>query len=155
MPLTTASASTTANTLSTVNLLRISGHSNALSRGFGSASPDVSISMCSGRYLPFISFCIVGTKSSATVQQIQPLANSRMFSSGQVSSEHCLTISPSTPRSPNSFIITANLFDLFLIIKLRINVVLPAPKKPVSIVTGIFSRLLIFNYLIIFWWHSC
>ena len=49
-----------------------------------------------------------GTKSSATVQQRQPLASSTMFSSGHAASPQPLRISPSMPTSPNSFTITAN-----------------------------------------------
>jgi len=45
---------------------------------------------------------IVGIKSSATVQQIQPFASSTMFSAGQVVDRAGFRISPSTTRVPNS-----------------------------------------------------
>ena len=48
-----------------------------------------------------------GTKSSATVQQMQPLASSTMFSSGQVSMPQPFRISPSMPTSPNSLTMMA------------------------------------------------
>ena len=47
-PSRTAAASTTATTPSTVTRVRISGHLNAFNSGFGRASPEVSITMCSG-----------------------------------------------------------------------------------------------------------
>ena len=49
-----------------------------------------------------------GTKSSATVQQMQPLASSMMLSSGQVSTPQPCRMSPSTPTSPNSLMISAS-----------------------------------------------
>ena len=44
-------------------------------------------------------------KSSATVQQMQPLASSMILSSGQASTPQPFRISPSTPTSPNSLMI--------------------------------------------------
>ena len=89
-PSATAAASTTATTPSTVRRERISGQSNALTSGFGSARPEVSMTMWSGRGSRASSASIAGAKSSATVQQMQPLASSTIFSSGQVSTPQAL-----------------------------------------------------------------
>ncbi len=63
---------------------RSSGHSNAFNKGLGSASPDVSIRMWSGGLRRASNLAIVGAKSSATVQQMQPLVSSTMASSGAI-----------------------------------------------------------------------
>ena len=52
-PSATAAASTTAITPSTVSRARISGQSNAFTSGFGSARPEVSMTMCSSRSARF------------------------------------------------------------------------------------------------------
>ena len=119
---------------------RIAGHSNALSRGLGSARPEVSIRIWSGSGSSCISASIVGMKSSATVQQIQPLASSTIFSSGQLGIAQLFRISPSTPTSPNSFTITANRLSVLDCISWLIRVVFPEPRKPVITVTGSFVR---------------
>ena len=116
-PDATASISARAITPSTVIRERISGQSKALRRGFGSAKPEVSIKICSGLGLSSIRASIVGIKSSATVQQMQPFASSIMFSAGQSGIAQLFNISPSTPTSPNSLTITANLLPFGL----RIN----------------------------------
>ena len=106
-PSRTAAASTTATTPSTVTRVRISGQLNALTSGLGRASPEVSITMCSGGGTRASRRCMVGTKSSATVQQMQPLASSTMSSSAQVASPQPSSSSRSTPISPNSLMISA------------------------------------------------
>ena len=83
---------------------------------------------------------MVGMKSSATVQQMQPLASSMMFSAGQSGMAQDFKISPSTPTSPNSLTTTARRLPWGFCIRWRINVVLPAPRKPVMTVTGSFDR---------------
>jgi hypothetical protein len=50
---------------------------------------------------------MVGTKSSATVQQMQPLASSMMSSSAHASRPQPLSRLPSTPTSPNSLTMSA------------------------------------------------
>src|SRR5207248_7786578 len=74
------------------------------------------------------------------VQQMQPLASSTMFSTGQLSSAHDLRMSPSTPTKPNSLTRMANRLPLGFCMRWRIKVVLPAPRNPVITVTGIFAR---------------
>src|SRR5699024_1778225 len=67
------------------------------------------------------------TKSSCKQEQnIDPLFNSTS------SIPSFLIISPSTPTLPNSFIITATLLSCKSFNTFVRNVVLPAPKKPVS-----------------------
>src|SRR6202000_797227 len=74
-----------------------------------------------------------------TVQQMQPLASSTMFSSGQLASAQDFKISPSTPSLPNSLTSTASFRPLALVMRCRISVVLPEPRKPVMTVTGILA----------------
>ena len=106
----------------------------------GRASPDVSIRIWSGRGSSASRRSTVGMKSSATVQQMQPLASSTMFSAGQSGMAQDCRMSPSTPRVPNSLTTTANRRPPALRIRWLISVVLPAPRKPVMIVTGTFDR---------------
>ena len=74
------------------------------------------------------------TRSPRTVQQMHPL-----FISTICSSLSFTRMSLSMPVSPNSFSITAILSPCCSVrMRLR-RVVLPAPRKPVSIVTGIRS----------------
>src|SRR6185437_4500482 len=82
---------------------------------------------------------MVGTKSSATVQHRQPLVSSTMASSGQFSSAQPFRMSPSMPRSPNSLTRMASRRPCGFCMRWRTRVVLPAPRKPVMMVTGIFS----------------
>src|SRR5690606_35657529 len=77
-----------------------------------------------------------GTKSSATVQQMQPLASSTIFSSGQDSTAQPLRMSPSTPTSPNSLTMSARRLSSTFWRMWRISVVLPAPRNPVTTVQG-------------------
>ena len=63
-----------------------------------------------------------------------------MFSSGQASLPQPLRISPSMPTSPNSLTMTARRRPCALAMTWRISVVLPAPRKPVTIVQGMRAR---------------
>src|SRR5271157_5482320 len=82
-----------------------------------------------------------GAKSSATVQQMQPLASSMIAPSGQAASAQPLTRSPSTPTSPNSLMMSARRRPPAFAIRWRMSVVLPAPRKPVTIVTGVLASI--------------
>ena len=130
-------------TPSTVILDRMSGQSKAFSNGFGNASPLVSITMWSGRGSKAIKASMVGMKSSATVQQMHPLASSMMFSAGQSGMAQLFKISPSTPTSPNSLTTIANRLPPGFCINSRIKVVFPEPRKPVTTVTGNLARSVI------------
>ena len=79
---------------------------------------------------------MLGRKSSATVQQIQPLASSMISSALQLSAPHSCNMSPSMPISPNSLTIKARRLPLACMIMSRMSVVLPDPKKPVITVAG-------------------
>ncbi|VVT08555.1 hypothetical protein RV134_260041 [Roseovarius sp. EC-HK134] len=81
----------------------------------------------------------MGMKSSATVQQMQPFDNSITSSSEQVSIPQPLRMSPSTPRSPNSLMMSAMRLPPAFSSICRINVVLPAPRNPVTTVAGILA----------------
>ena len=83
-----------------------------------------------------MSACMVGTKSSATVQQRQPLASSTIFSSGQLSMPQPRKVSPSMPTLPNSLTMMASRLPLAFSKRWRTSVVLPAPRKPVMMVAG-------------------
>src|SRR3954470_18980262 len=136
-PAAAAGPSTTAITPSTVTRVRTSGQLKARMSGFGKASPLVSITMCSGGLGRSSKALMVGRKSSATVQQMQPLASSTMFSSGQSSMPQPLTSSPSTPSSPNSLMISAMRRPRALRSRFWIRLVFPAPRKPVTMVAGV------------------
>ena len=125
-----------AMTPSTVARVRIFGHWNAFTSGLGRARPDVSMMMWSGGTSRSSSFCMVGRKSSATVQQMQPLASSMMSSSGQASSPQPFTSDPSTPTSPNSLMMRASRRPPVFSMRWRISVVFPAPRNPVMTVAG-------------------
>ena len=79
---------------------------------------------------------MVGRKSSATVQQMQPFASSRTSSSSQPSMPQPLTISASIPMSPNSLMTRARRRPLAWARRWRMRLVLPAPRKPVITVAG-------------------
>mmetsp|Transcript_66250 Transcript_66250/g.132929 ORF Transcript_66250/g.132929 Transcript_66250/m.132929 type:complete len:234 (+) Transcript_66250:540-1241(+) len=109
--------------------------------GAGSASPVVSI-MTPSRRFPVLSefltiFLRPAMRSPLTVQQMQPLFISTMFSAvvmGPASSN-----SSSIPTSPNSFSITAMRLP-WCSLRIRFSrVVLPLPRKPVITVTGTLS----------------
>src|SRR6202022_4565834 len=100
--------------------------------GAGSASPVVSTMMASNLPLRFIRPSRMRTRSPRTVQHMQPLFISNTSSSAPI------TRSLSMPVSPNSLTMTAYLLPWFSDrMRLR-RVVLPAPRYPVSTVTGIF-----------------
>ncbi len=140
-PSASAAPSTTATTPSTVTRLLIAGQWKACTSGLGSARPEVSMRMWSTLGERARMASRAGTKSSATVQQMQPLASSTMFSSGQVSMPQPLRISPSMPTSPNSLTITASRLPLAVSSTWRISVVFPEPRKPVTMVQGTRERL--------------
>ena len=86
---------------------------------------------------------IAGRKSSATVQQRQPLASSTISSSGQAS----------TPQLRKNLAVDADVAELVddqreapalasAQTRWRISVVLPAPRKPVTMVAGILPLML-------------
>src|SRR6185503_12925540 len=79
---------------------------------------------------------MVGMKSSATVQQMQPLVSSTISPGAQAFAAHSSTNPPSNPASPNSLTMTAMRRPSACVSSERSNVVLPAPRKPVSTVTG-------------------
>ena len=139
-PAATAGPSTTAITPSTVTRERIAGQLNAVTSGFGRARPEVSIRMCSGGFGRSRSFVRAGTKSSATVQQMQPLGSSTMSSSVQPLMPQPSMNEPSKPISPNSLTSTARRRPSAFCRRLRTSVVLPAPRKPVTMVQGILVR---------------
>src|SRR5271166_1525163 len=140
-PSATAAASTTATTPSTVSFVRRSGQSKALTSGFGKARPDVSMTMWSGLGSRASSALTAGAKSSATVQQMQPLASSMIASRGQASSAQPLSRSPSIPTSPNSLTMSASRRPPAWRRMWRMRVVLPAPRKPVTMVTGVLASI--------------
>src|SRR5579859_4833234 len=80
---------------------------------------------------------MVGRKSSATVQQMQPLASSTMSSARQVSSAQPFSKSPSKPSSPNSLTFMVRRLPVRFAIIWRIWVLLSAPRNPVTMVAGI------------------
>ena len=141
-PAATAAPSTTAITPSTVTREAISGQLKAFTSGLGSARPEVSMTMCSGGDGRSSRLFSAGTKSSATVQHRQPLASSTMASSGQLSTPQLFRISPSMPTSPNSLTITASRRPPAFSSTCRTSVVLPAPRKPVTIVQGTLATLM-------------
>ena len=116
---------------------RIWGHWNAFNSGSGKARPLVSITMPSRRSWCCSTNSIVGRKSSCTVQQRQPLASSTTGAGCPSSSQapQDLNSEPSIPTSPNSFTNTAKRRPLWRS-NWRNRVVLPAPRKPVTTVTG-------------------
>mmetsp|Transcript_56664 Transcript_56664/g.172496 ORF Transcript_56664/g.172496 Transcript_56664/m.172496 type:complete len:299 (-) Transcript_56664:340-1236(-) len=115
---------------------------NVCATGAGSARPVVSIRTASMGLPVLLEFLTIllrpAMRSPRTVQQMQPLFISMMFSSvvmGPASSR-----ASSMPTSPNSFSITAMRLPWFSLRMRFISVVLPLPRKPVITVTGIFSN---------------
>ena len=82
------------------------------------------------------SLSMVGMKSSATVQQMQPLVSSTISPGAQAFAAHSSTSPPSKPASPNSLTITAMRRPSACVSSERSSVVLPAPRNPVRTVTG-------------------
>ena len=104
------------------------------------------MTMCSGGGFNAMSSSIAGKKSSATVQQMQPLASSMIAPLFNPSSSHpsmpqLRRTSPSTPTSPNSLMSRASRRPFAVATRCRISVVFPAPRKPVTMVAGIFARV--------------
>ena len=95
------------------------------------------MTMWSGSGSSASSLSIAGKKSSATVQQMQPLASSMIVSAAQAGSPQPFSMSASMPMSPNSLMMRARRRPLAFCRRWRIRVVLPAPRKPVTIVAGI------------------
>ena len=79
---------------------------------------------------------MAGRKSSATVQQMQPLASSITSSSAQSAMPQPPSSALSTPRSPNSLIKRASRLPPACSTRWRTRLVLPAPRKPVTMVAG-------------------
>mmetsp|Transcript_51907 Transcript_51907/g.105689 ORF Transcript_51907/g.105689 Transcript_51907/m.105689 type:complete len:312 (-) Transcript_51907:6-941(-) len=130
-------ASTRVRTASTrACALTLSSMKNVWITGAGSAIPVVSIRMASSLVLRFRILFKILIRSPLTVQQMQPLFISKISS---WVSKRCFTRESSMPTSPNSFSITATLRPWFCVRMWLSNVVLPAPRKPVSTVTGILS----------------
>src|SRR3954454_7400073 len=135
-PSDSANASTTVTTPSTVARVRTAGQSNAFKSGWGSARPEVSMTMASSERSRASNLSMVGMKSSATVQQMQPLVSSTISPGAQAFAAHSSTSPPSNPASPNSLTITAMRRPSACVSSERSSVVLPAPRNPVSTVTG-------------------
>src|SRR3954454_24268849 len=135
-PSDSANASTTVTTPSTVARVRTAGQSNAFKSGWGSARPEFSMTMASSGRSRASNLSIVGMKSSATVQQMQPLVSSTISPGAQAFAAHSSTSPPSNPASPNSLTNTAMRRPSACVSSERSNVVLPAPRNPVSTVTG-------------------
>src|SRR5688572_11306171 len=135
-PSDSANASTTVTTPSTVARVRTAGQSNAFKSGCGKARPEVSMTIASSGRSRASNLSMVGMKSSATVQHIQPLVSSTMSPGAQAFAAHSSTSPPSNPASPNSLTITAMRRPSACVSSERSNVVLPAPRNPVSTVTG-------------------
>src|SRR5258708_7747373 len=117
------------------------GQLNAWTSGFGNARPDVSMMMCSGGSGRSSSASMAGKKSSATVQQMQPLASSLIASASQASRPQPSISERSMPRSPNSLMMKPRRLPLACSISRRIRLVLPAPRKPVITVAGILRAI--------------
>ena len=89
--------------------------------------------IASKRSVRFISPPRMRMRSPRTVQQMQPLFISNTSSSAFT------TRSLSIPDSPNSLTMTAYFFPCRSVRMRFRSVVLPAPRKPVNTVTGIYS----------------
>src|SRR5262245_33342851 len=99
----------------------------------GSATPLASSRMYSGRSVRVITCVTAATKSSRMLQQTQPLARLMTFPSLSTPT----TSSASMLIEPKSFTNTATRRP-WLPLRMRLSsVVLPAPRKPVSTVSGI------------------
>ena len=109
---------------------------NVCATGPGSARPVVSMTTRSKSSSPLRFFsasnCKVSRRSSRIEQQMQPLFIWMMFSCVSLT-----RISLSIFSSPNSFSMTAILCPCASVSTRLSNVVLPAPRKPVRMVTGI------------------
>src|SRR5262249_50520708 len=127
-------ASATVTTASSLVFLpTFSSTKKVCATGAGSASPVVSTMMPSNLPLRRMRPSMIRMRSPRTVQQTQPLFISNTSSSAPTTS------SLSMPISPNSFTMTANLRPCGSDRMRLSRVVLPAPRYPVSTVTGILS----------------
>ena len=106
-PSATAAASTTAMTPSTVSLARSSGQSNALTSGFGNARPEVSMMMCSGWARARAAPRSPERNRRRRCSRCSRWPVRRCSPAGRRSSPQRFRISPSTPTSPNSLMISA------------------------------------------------
>ncbi len=127
----TCFASTTVTIASSLVFARTSASTKKVcATGAGFAKPVVSTRMASKPPLRFIKPSMMRIRSPRTVQQTQPLFISKTSSSASTIK------SLSIPISPNSFTMTAYFLPCCSV-RIRFNrVVLPAPRKPVSTVTG-------------------
>ncbi|MCY1233990.1 hypothetical protein D9M72_465570 [compost metagenome] len=148
-----AGPSTTVTTESTVKMFAMSGHWKACTSGLGSARPEVSMSTASIWSRRSASCSITGRNSSCTVQQTQPLASSysapsRSLPSSSQPMPQPRRMSPSMPSSPNSLTTTAMRRPSALPRMWRSSVVLPLPRKPVTMVTGILALLCVMEWML-------
>mmetsp|Transcript_74137 Transcript_74137/g.194434 ORF Transcript_74137/g.194434 Transcript_74137/m.194434 type:complete len:340 (-) Transcript_74137:171-1190(-) len=112
--------------------------------GDGSASPVVSIITASSGFPFFCAFFTIflrpAMRSPRTVQQMQPLFISMMFSSVTpvlTPPPSLMMRASSMPTSPNSFSMMAIFLPWFTSRMWFSRVVLPAPRKPVMMVVGV------------------
>mmetsp|Transcript_2448 Transcript_2448/g.5613 ORF Transcript_2448/g.5613 Transcript_2448/m.5613 type:complete len:256 (-) Transcript_2448:54-821(-) len=99
--------------------------------GAGSAMPVVSMMIASNSSLRARSFLTTTAKSLRTVQQMQPLSISIIWPS-----TFSLMRASSMPTSPNSFSMTANFLPCMAVRMCLVKVLLPDPRNPVRMVTG-------------------
>ena len=102
----------------------------ALARGRGSARPVVSMMTRSKFLLLAKREVMAWTVSPMAAQQIAPPLSSMRPVLAPSSND------PSRPMSPNSLTMTANFWSTFSLSRRLRRVVLPAPRKPVKMVTG-------------------
>mmetsp|Transcript_17045 Transcript_17045/g.37532 ORF Transcript_17045/g.37532 Transcript_17045/m.37532 type:complete len:287 (-) Transcript_17045:1-861(-) len=111
---------------------------NVCATGAGSAKPVVSMITPSKGFFDFFEFLMSffkpAIRSPRTVQQMQPLFISTMFSSSAM--DPPFTRESSIPTSPNSFSMTAIRLPWFFSRMWFSKVVLPLPRKPVRMETG-------------------
>mmetsp|Transcript_78383 Transcript_78383/g.175683 ORF Transcript_78383/g.175683 Transcript_78383/m.175683 type:complete len:288 (-) Transcript_78383:2-865(-) len=120
---------------------------NVCATGAGSAKPVVSMITPSKGFFDFFEFLMSffkpAIRSPRTVQQMQPLFISTMFSSSAM--DPPFTSLSSIPTSPNSFSMTAMRLPWFASRMWFRSVVLPLPRKPVRTETGTLLSLSAFS----------
>ena len=123
---------------SSVNIAWMSSSTkNVWATGAGSASPVVSMMTASNWLILLYRFFSATTRSPRTVQQMHPFITS--ITSSSAFSDR---IRSSTPTSPNSFSMMAKRRPWSGSSRMWLSsVVLPLPRKPVKIVTGIFRAI--------------
>mmetsp|Transcript_10004 Transcript_10004/g.36345 ORF Transcript_10004/g.36345 Transcript_10004/m.36345 type:complete len:214 (+) Transcript_10004:703-1344(+) len=109
---------------------------NVNATGAGSARPVVSMMTWSNFFARSFSVRSALTKSPRTVQHTHPLSIVMMFSFSLIFSP---TSASSMDTAPNSFSMTAMSFPWSPFRMWFTRVVFPAPRNPVTIVTGSFS----------------